>query len=36
MPLVRISVMQGRPEGFGKKGGVIIHQAMVDTVTLQT
>ena len=34
MPLVRISIMKGRPEGFGKKVGEIIHQAMVDTINV--
>lgn len=34
MPLVRISLMKGRPDGFGKKVGVIIYQAMVDTINV--
>ncbi len=34
MPLVRISLMKGRPEGFGKKVGDIIHQAMVETINV--
>ena len=32
MPLVRISLMKGRPDGFGKKVGAIIYQAMVKTI----
>ncbi len=32
MPLVRISLMKGRPDGFGKKVGGIIYQAMVETI----
>jgi phenylpyruvate tautomerase PptA (4-oxalocrotonate tautomerase family) len=32
MPLVRISFLKGRPEGFGKKIGEIVYGAMVDTI----
>jgi 4-oxalocrotonate tautomerase len=32
MPLVRISLMKGRPEGFGKKVGEIVYRAMVGTI----
>ena len=34
MPLVRISFMKGRPEGFGKKVGEIVYRTMVDTVNV--
>jgi len=34
MPLVRISLMTNRPNGFGKKVGAIIYQAMVDTINV--
>lgn len=34
MPLVRISLMKGRPEGFGKKVGEVVYQAMVDTINV--
>ncbi len=34
MPLVRISLMKGRAEGFGKKVGEIVYRAMVDTVNV--
>lgn len=32
MPLVRIALMKNRPNGFGKKVGAIVYQAMVDTI----
>ncbi|MBM3540128.1 MAG: tautomerase family protein [Alphaproteobacteria bacterium] len=32
MPLVRIALRQGRPAGFGRRIGAVIHQAMVDTI----
>jgi phenylpyruvate tautomerase PptA (4-oxalocrotonate tautomerase family) len=32
MPLVRISMMKGKPEDFGQKVGEIVYQAMVDTI----
>ena len=34
MPLVHISLMKGKPEGFGKKVGEIVYQAMVDTINV--
>lgn len=34
MPLVRISFMKGKPEGFGKKVGEIVYQAMVKTINV--
>jgi phenylpyruvate tautomerase PptA (4-oxalocrotonate tautomerase family) len=34
MPLARISLMQGRPEGFGKKVGEVIYRTMVDTINV--
>ena len=34
MPLVRISLMKNTPDGFGKKVGAIIYQAMVDTINV--
>lgn len=34
MPLVRISFMKGKPEGFGKKVGDMVHRAMVETMNV--
>lgn len=34
MPLVRISLMKAKPEGFGKKVGEIVYRAMVDTINV--
>jgi len=34
MPLVRISLMKGRAEGFGKKVGEIVYRSMVDTINV--
>jgi len=34
MPLVRISLMKGKPASFGKRVGGIIYQAMVDTINV--
>lgn len=34
MPLVRISLMKGKPEGFGQKVGEVVYQAMVDTINV--
>lgn len=34
MPLVRISLMKGRPEGFGKNVGEIVYRTMVDTINV--
>lgn len=32
MPLVRISLRQGKPRGFGKKIGDVIYRTMMDTI----
>jgi 4-oxalocrotonate tautomerase len=32
MPLVRISLMRGKPEGFGEDAGRVVYEAMVDTI----
>ena len=34
MPLVRMSFMKGKPEGFGKKAGEIVYRAMVNTINV--
>ncbi len=34
MPLVRIDLKKGRPEGFGKQVGEIVYQTMVDTINV--
>ena len=34
MPLVQISFIKGKPEGFGKKVGEIVYRAMVDTINV--
>ena len=34
MPLVRISLMKGNPEGFGKKVGEVVYRTMVDTINV--
>jgi phenylpyruvate tautomerase PptA (4-oxalocrotonate tautomerase family) len=34
MPLVRISLMQGNPTGFGKQVGEVVYRAMVDTINV--
>lgn len=34
MPLVRISLMQGREEGFGKQVGEVVYQAMTKTMNV--
>ena len=34
MPLVRISLRKGKPEGFGKRVGEIVYRAMVDTINV--
>jgi 4-oxalocrotonate tautomerase len=34
MPLVRISIMKGRPEGFGKKIGEVVFRAMTDIINV--
>ena len=32
MPLVRISVIEGKPESYLQKAGDAVHRAMVDTI----
>ena len=32
MPLVRISMMKGKPAGFGEKVGRIVYEAMAETI----
>jgi phenylpyruvate tautomerase PptA (4-oxalocrotonate tautomerase family) len=34
MPLVRIALMKGNPEGFGKKVGEVVYRAMADTINV--
>ena len=34
MPLVRISLLKGRPEGFGKKVGEVVYRAMIDIINV--
>lgn len=34
MPLVRISIMKGKPEGFGKRIAEIVYRTMVDTINV--
>ena len=34
MPLVRISLMQGKPEGYRQKVGDAVHRAMVETINV--
>lgn len=34
MPLVRIALMKGKPEDFGKKIGEVVYRAMVDTINV--
>jgi phenylpyruvate tautomerase PptA (4-oxalocrotonate tautomerase family) len=34
MPLVRISLRQGRPAGFGRRIGAVVYQTMVDTINV--
>jgi 4-oxalocrotonate tautomerase len=34
MPLVRIALMKGKPEGFGKKVGEIVYRSMMDTINV--
>jgi 4-oxalocrotonate tautomerase len=34
MPLVRISLMKGKPEGFGKKVGEAVYRTMVETINV--
>jgi phenylpyruvate tautomerase PptA (4-oxalocrotonate tautomerase family) len=34
MPLVRISLMKGKPVGFGKRVGEIVYRTMVETINV--
>jgi phenylpyruvate tautomerase PptA (4-oxalocrotonate tautomerase family) len=34
MPLVRISIRQGKPKGFGKKIGAVVYRTIVDTIAV--
>ena len=34
MPLVRISLRQGKPAGLGKRIGAVVYQTMVDTINV--
>ncbi|MGH7770254.1 MAG: tautomerase family protein [Candidatus Binatia bacterium] len=34
MPLVRISLMKGKPEGFGKKVGEAVYRTMMETINV--
>lgn len=34
MPLVRISLMRGKPAGFAQKVGAIVYRTMVDTINV--
>ena len=34
MPLVRISLRQGKPAGFGKRIGAVVYQTMVETINV--
>jgi len=34
MPLVRISLMKGKQEGFGKKVGEVVYRTMMDTINV--
>jgi 4-oxalocrotonate tautomerase len=34
MPLVRISLMKGKPEGFGGKIGELVYRSMVDVMNV--
>ena len=34
MPLVRIALMKGKPEGFGKKVGEIVYRTMVGAINV--
>jgi len=34
MPLVRISFMKGKPEGFGKKVGDVVYRTMTETINV--
>jgi phenylpyruvate tautomerase PptA (4-oxalocrotonate tautomerase family) len=34
MPFVRISLLKGHPEGFGKKAGEIVYQSMLSAINI--
>ena len=34
MPLVRIDMRRGRPQGFGKRVGDVVYRTMVDTINV--
>lgn len=34
MPLVRIALMKGKPEGFGRKIGAVVYRAMLETINV--
>ena len=34
MPIVRISLMKGKPEGFGKKVGDAVYRTMIETINV--
>jgi phenylpyruvate tautomerase PptA (4-oxalocrotonate tautomerase family) len=34
MPLVRISLLRGKPDGFGRKVGEVVYRAMRDTLNV--
>jgi phenylpyruvate tautomerase PptA (4-oxalocrotonate tautomerase family) len=34
MPLVRIDLRKGRPEGYGKRVGDVVYRTMVDTINV--
>ena len=34
MPLVRISLMKNKPEGFGKRIGEVVYRTIVDTINV--
>ena len=34
MPLVRIDLMKGKPEGFGKQVGAVVYRAMIETINV--
>ena len=34
MPLVRISLMRGKPAGFAQKVGAVVYRTMVDTINV--
>lgn len=34
MPLARISLIKGRPAGFGERVGTIVYEAMVETINV--